>query len=117
MRRTLFVVLVFVFVNPVIAAKPQALHIPTDSKAKYTVLSVNKSGRNGAIIVTRRVGSSGTSYAKRLVDCKASKFKYLGSSDTLAGLKKSKPSPRMSSLINGSISYHVSKFACRAVRR
>ena len=103
------------FLAPALAADPARIHVPTDPKAEYTVVGLKNVGGGTAEITTRRDGPSGTSYAKRLVDCGRMRFKYLGEGDTLEELNRSKPSPNMGPLVTGSISYHLSTYACRAI--
>lgn len=91
------------------------LNVPTDPKARYWVLEVDKAGTGQAHIVTKRVGPSGTSFARRRVDCQQGRFQYVGEGDTLAELENAhRPSPLIK-LVEGSISYYVSRFACRAI--
>jgi hypothetical protein len=115
MRFMLFTLPLFLFFAPALAANPARIDVPTDLKAKYTVVDVKRVGGGKAEITTRRDGPSGTSYAKRLVDCGSMRFKYLGEGDTMEELSRSKPSPNMGPLVTGSISYHVSMYACRTI--
>lgn len=88
------------------------ISVPTDSKAKYFLLE--KSEADGKVtIVTKRIGSLGTSYSKRLVDCNNKTFMYLGEGDSLEEMKKSKPDAKMSPLSPGSISTYVANAACK----
>ena len=88
------------------------LSVPSDSKAKYTVLQKGASGNNRTI-TTKREGSSGVSYSKRLYNCSESTVKYLGSGDTMEQMKASKPDPGMAPIVPGSIAYYVGAEACR----
>ena len=109
--RFVIVVLGCLLITPVIAAEV-AIKVPSDPKAKYYALE--KSGKGAErVILTKRVGPSGTSYSKRLYNCANNTFKYLADADTLDGLVKSKPEPRMSELVEGSISYYVGREACK----
>jgi hypothetical protein len=93
-------------------ASETLISVPTDSKAKYFLLE--KSEANGKVtIVTKRIGSLGTSYSKRLVDCNNKTFMYLGEGDSLEEMKKSKPDTKMSPLTPGSISTYVANSACK----
>lgn len=90
------------------------LSIPSDAGARFFVLE--KSGSPEArIIVTKRVGSSGTSYSKRLYNCKYDNVKYLGSGSTLSAMETSQPDPDMASIVEGSIAYYVGIEACKQV--
>lgn len=87
--------------------------VPSDSKARYYLLNV-EDGEAGRIIATsRREGPSGTSYARREIDCSARLFRYVGEGDTLAEAQQPAPNPgEMSGLVEGSISDEAVKFAC-----
>jgi hypothetical protein len=89
------------------------ISVSSDPSAEY--LLVELSGpKNARVIVSKRIGSSGTSYAKRLVDCSSMTFKYLGEGSTLEALRSSRPDDRMGDLVDGSISYFVAVAARRA---
>jgi hypothetical protein len=109
--RLAFVCLTLALPTTVLAAE-KPLHIPSDPKASYLVLEKGGSGSQRTI-VTKRTGSSGTSYSKRLYDCSNGTVKYLGSSDSLEGMKRSKPDPKMGPIVEGSIAHYVGLEACR----
>lgn len=109
--RLVFVCLALAFPTTILAAE-KLLHIPSDPKASYLVLEKGGSGSQRTI-VTKRTGSSGTSYSKRLYDCSNETVKYLGSNDSLEGMRLSKPDPRMGPIVEGSIAYYVGREACR----
>ena len=88
------------------------LSIPSDANASFFVLEKNGKGPERTI-VTKCVGSSGTSYSKRLYNCKDDTVKYLGTGDTIEAMNTSRPDLRMSSIVQGSIAYHVGIFACK----
>lgn len=112
MRTILTGLIVLALGSASVAAAEKPLAVPTDPRAKYTVVDI-KMGADGNIeIVTHRIGPSGESYSKRLVNCRINKFKYLGDGDTIAEMNASKPSPNMSPLVEGSISDYVVKYAC-----
>ncbi|MFM9847084.1 MAG: hypothetical protein ACKVP3_07980 [Hyphomicrobiaceae bacterium] len=98
-------------------AKPKAdannIPIPSDAKARYTMLSLRNEGELVSV-ETRRDGPSGTSYARRLVDCRRMLSKYTATGDTQEDLKRSKPAEKMTPMVEGSISDVVSRFACAA---
>jgi hypothetical protein len=109
-RSVLFVALLATAVAAQAADKP--FKIPTDAKAKYWVLEMGGQWPNRTI-VTKRVGSSGTSYSKRLYDCANSTVKYLGSGDTLADMANSKPDKKMAPIVPESIADYVGRRACK----
>jgi hypothetical protein len=69
-------------------------------------------------VVSRRDGSSGTSYARREVDCKSNSTRYLGEGDTYAqALETSSTLDPMSRAVEGSISSEIAIQACLRVPR
>lgn len=94
-------------------AAAELLSIPSDARAEYRVLSVERVQGGHIEIVTRRSGSSGVTFSKRLVDCRRQRFRYLADSETFEGLASGVPSPDWSDLVTGSISWHVVQRACR----
>jgi hypothetical protein len=95
-------------------AMAQAIAVPSDPRARYEL--VRKVRRDDGLveITTRRQGPSGTSFARREVDCRRRLFRYLSEGDTLEEARRPAPSPgRMSPLFDGSISDHIARFACR----
>jgi len=58
------------------------LHVPSDPNADYFLLEALPLGNNLSV-VTRRIGPSGESFSKREIDCKTTKFRYLGDGDTI----------------------------------
>ncbi|MFC4349604.1 hypothetical protein ACFO5Q_17270 [Kordiimonas lipolytica] len=88
------------------------LQISADPSARYEVLDVTQRADGMFEIVTKRTGKSGISYAKRLVDCRSQTAKYLGDGETLESMERSKPSPRMGPLVEGSSTHAVAMYAC-----
>lgn len=86
--------------------------VPTDPKASYVVLDKSRSG-DMATITTKREGPSGSSYSKRLYDCKAGTVKYLGDGDTLEQMNSSAPDPNMAPIVEKSIAYYIGQRACQ----
>lgn len=109
MKKFLFVVISLMSFSAVSAT---AISIPTDSKAKYTIIDKSMNGSMAAI-TTMREGPSGTSYSQRLYDCAAWTVKYLGDGDTLEQMKASKPEEGMSSIVDNSIAYYIGQRACK----
>lgn len=82
---------------------------------KYFILEKNlkvNSNKDLRSIVTKRVGSSGTTYSKRLYDCKNNTVKYLGTGDSIDAMNKSKEDANMSPIFTGSIAYEVGLIIC-----
>ena len=95
------------------AARAQPIPVPSDSKARYTALQVTPKPGGTVEILSRRVGPSGTSFALREVDCRNDRFRYLGEGDTRGeALQRKDPPWPMADLLDGSIAWHVSRFAC-----
>lgn len=94
------------------AAVEKALSVPSDSNAQFFVLEKGGSG-NQRTIVTKRVGSSGTSYSKRLYNCTDNTVKYIGSGDSLSAMAASRADPNMGPIVQGSIAYYVGIEACQ----
>jgi hypothetical protein len=94
-------------------ASAQAIPVPGDPGASYSLVSIKKVSAKRIEVVSKRVGRSGTSYARRLVDCGAMTFKYLGEGDTLQEALLDGPDIKMSALTDGSASHGVSVYACR----
>lgn len=93
-------------------AAERDLSIPTDTKAKYTILEIGGKWP-GRTIVTKRVGSSGTSYSKRIYNCSNNTVKYLGSGDTLMEMGRSNSDPKMAPIVQQSIADYVGRQACK----
>jgi hypothetical protein len=96
------------------AAREIPLSVPSDS-AQYFVLDKIING-NERIIVTKRVGSSGTSYSKRLYNCDYQTVKYLGDGDSMAEMESSAAifaNQDMASIVENSIAYYVGIEACK----
>lgn len=95
------------------------LPIKSDPNATYWVL--DKSKKNGMhVIVTKRIGSTGIGYSKRLIDCSTRKTKYLSTVDGDKGLfyvierlnNHKYQEPRMYPVHNGSIASEVMSHVC-----
>lgn len=64
--------------------------------------------------LTRRDGTSGTSYARREIDCEGQEHRYLGEGQSREQAQEDYPSPNeMTELVPGSISSEISEFVCR----
>lgn len=109
MKKALFALFALMSFSAVSAT---TFSIPTDSKAKYTIIDKNLNG-SMATITTMREGPSGTSYSQRLYDCTSWTVKYLGDGDTLEQMKASKPDEGMSPIVDNSIAYYIGQQACK----
>jgi hypothetical protein len=86
---------------------------PADPNATYSLLSVTKGQGGNIIAMTRRTGSSGTSYSNREIDCGAQLARYIGEGDTREEAEKPSPNPgEMASLVEGSSTHAAVQAAC-----
>lgn len=92
-------------------AQGEPLAVPSDQKAKYFVIGMDKRTDGMVEISTRREGPSGNSFAIRLVQCEPLRFGYIAEGDSIADLVRD-PSPKLTELVTGSISDVVAKLAC-----
>ena len=106
------VVFALLLIAPATFAAEKALSVPTDAKAKYTILETGGKWPNRTI-VTKRVGPSGSSYSTRLYNCSNNTVKYLGTGDTPAEMARSKPDPGMAPIVSQSIADYVGRQACK----
>lgn len=97
-------------------AVAENIPVESDPRAKYSVVEIVGSPEK-LFVTSKRVGPSGTSFAKREVNCLTRQFMYLAEGDTWDEFKSSKPAPntKMTNLTKRSISSHVSAFACKKV--
>ena len=109
MKKALFALLALMSFSAVSAT---TFSIPTDSKAKYTIIDKTLNG-SMATITTMREGPSGISYSQRLYDCTSWTVKYLGDGDALEQMKTSKPDEGMSPIVDNSIAYYIGQRACK----
>lgn len=85
------------------------IDVPSDPKAKYVVIDEGGTP-NLRTLTTRRVGSSGTSFARREFDCRKRTVRYLATGDTLEAMTP--VNEKMSSLVAGSIADVMWHRAC-----
>jgi hypothetical protein len=98
------------------AASPEegdAIPVTSDPGATYHLLRWSMMPNGNREALTRRDGPSGTSYARREIDCEARTFRYLGEGETQAEAEADAPNPgRMGELIPPSISAQVADYVC-----
>jgi hypothetical protein len=92
------------------------IHVPSDG-ARYTLVDFTPTTGKRVVVTTKRVGRSGTSFSRRLVDCDDRTFAYVGEGDTLAELEENARRRRrnpdtMGPYVDGSISWHVARVSC-----
>lgn len=90
----------------------ERIMVPSDPQARYYVLA-RAGDRTNPILTTKRVGSSGVGYSKRIFDCRNHTAKYLAADvDTLDEIATATPDPKMSKLVEGSITDVFWHHAC-----
>ena len=83
------------------------------ARAVYQLVEMSQMSNGNLEVLTRRDGSSGTSYARREINCRNMTIRYVGEGDTRAQAEEDSPNRgRMAELIAGSISTEISEFAC-----
>ena len=100
-----------------VPAAAQPVPVPSDANARYQALNVTRKLNGHVEILTRRDGPSGRSFALREVDCRSDRFRYLGEGDTREEALQRHAHDQLSPLLEGSISWHVARFACRSAAR
>jgi hypothetical protein len=86
-----------------------------DPSGVYTMLEMRKVGKDQVetLVRQRMVRSGNLSFTRRLIDCKAMRFKTLASAfDDMESLKRSKPDPNWSTFVNGSSAHGTAVAAC-----
>lgn len=92
-------------------------HVPTDARADYRILFVERTADGYASVGSRRSGPSGVSYEQRLVNCRTREFAYVRSGDSLSEFNAaSLRTPMWGPLTPGSISTYVANHACDQLR-
>lgn len=92
-------------------SRGEPLAVPSDPKAIYFVTGIVKRTDGMLEISTRREGTSGNSFAIRLIQCEPLRFGYISDGDIEADLIRD-PSPKLTELVTGSISDVIAKHAC-----
>lgn len=91
----------------------EAIPVTSDPGATYHLLRWSTMPGGNREALTRRDGRSGTSYARREIDCEARTFRYLGEGDTRAEAEVDAPNPGgMGELVPPSISAQVADYVC-----
>ena len=91
--------------------------VPSDSASYGIVVKDVGFGKEALMVISQRVGKSGTSFAVREVNCYNSTFRYVGESNISASDAMASAATynagSMSPLTKGSISYYISNKACQ----
>lgn len=88
------------------------IYIPSDSDARYEVVSFEKVSETERVLATKRIGSSGVSYSKIAIDCSGKTFQGLGEGDTLEEMNAPRLTEKGLKLVEGSIKYYQVQYAC-----
>ncbi len=87
--------------------------VPSDPRAQYYLLSKSTMANGNLEVVTRRVGPSGESFARREVNCPSGTVRYIGEGDTQAEAEADAPNTgEMTAPIAESITGVITKFVC-----
>lgn len=90
-----------------------AIPSPSDPRARYRILSVNRLPSSRLEVLSRRDGPSGASFARREIDCNAMTYRYLGEGESRAEAERDSPNPGpMTGLTGTSASSDVAVAAC-----
>lgn len=89
----------------------ERIQVPSDSRASYFLIKLAARKSGDLEITTKRLGPSGTSYSVRLVRCSPLSFGYIADGESVETLKRDE-APKLSSLVGGSISDVISRYAC-----
>jgi hypothetical protein len=91
----------------------EVIPVSSDARATYHLLDWSQLPNGNREALTSREGPSGTSFARREIDCDRMMFRYLGEGDTRAEAEADAPNPgNMAELVPGSISTEVSEYVC-----
>ena len=88
---------------------------PGDKGTYYIISNQVIQGRN--LVVSRREGPSGTSFAAREINCQNETYRYVAEGDSMDALKKNVTARvqdmTMTPITYGSATYYVVKAACK----
>ena len=90
----------------------EPFEVSSDPGVDYNLISWKKLSNGNVEATTERRGPSGTSYARREIDCAARMFRYLGEGSTLQEAQEDRSDPDMSPLTDQSISSIAAAFIC-----
>jgi hypothetical protein len=97
-----------------IQVEGEPIPVPGDpAHASYQLVRWSEMPNGHRESFTHRDGTSGTSYARREIDCSKRQFRYLGEGDTRQEAEEDLSNPgKMAELVPGSISSEVADFVC-----
>lgn len=100
------------------SSRNQLIPVPSDSQASYEMLDIERASTNVVLTTRRTSGTGEASYAKRFVDCRMARWRYLGTGATLSEMEANEASSSPSgfaSFERGSIAFHLAKKACDGI--
>lgn len=115
MKSVVAILVFFALGQSALAQTAEPVRVPTDRRANYSIIVQDVGhGRSALMVISRRIGPSGTSFAIREVNCVDQTFRYMADGDSLdEALENIDDTQRMSDLVTGSISYYIVQAACR----
>ena len=115
MKKTLTAIAMIMAATTNAYAGAQVISVPSDPKAQYAMVVQDVGfGKEALLVITRRVGPSGTTFSLREVNCYNSTFRYKGEGSTLENvIANVNDKDKMAPLTSGSISYYVALAACK----
>lgn len=105
------IVLVLAALAQHVAAAEHQVFVPSDPRARHVVME-STGPIDQRVLVTRREGPSGTTYAVRLFNCSNGTWKYLGSGDSVDEAKAGVPDRLMADILPNSIPAALRSAAC-----
>ncbi|MCY1402383.1 hypothetical protein D3C76_446160 [compost metagenome] len=79
--------------------------------AMYSIVAMTNDS-SGRTVITKRVGISGTSYAKRVLNCNEQTVRLLGQGKTLQDLFTAEPDAESIPIFTGSLAESIARVAC-----
>jgi hypothetical protein len=89
----------------------RTINVPTDSGAKYSIVSIEGSGADRVAIV-KRADRYSIGYTKREYDCSTHKTRSLGTASNLEDLNKAPADTGFTSISRGSVTQFIGPVIC-----
>lgn len=103
---------------PLTPATAESLQISSgiDDTATYSIVDMTEND-SGATVIAKRVGISGESYTKRVLNCADRTVLFLGSGNTIEDLETAKPDREATPIFRGSLAASIAEVACKIADR
>lgn len=111
-----FLVSLAYLVCAVPAGAGELIPVPSDRNATYEALEFSPRKDGAVVVMTQRDAPNGRLYTFRECDCADSKYRVLGEGDSIEKARQRFPADGITTLMEGSVSYHVCAFACAPTR-